>query len=75
MLVPQGPGLYGSLDRGMGHKRRFSRVDLSKTLESAGFKVERTRQLNKIGARVLVDLSAKLLRRKRIGQSDPEDVR
>src|SRR5580658_6439182 len=24
VLVPQGPGLYGSLDRAMGHKRRFS---------------------------------------------------
>ena len=67
VLVPQGPGLYGSLDRGMGHKRRFSRVDLSKTLESAGFKVERTRQLNKIGA-VSWWIHAKLLRRKRLAK-------
>ena len=25
VLVPQGKGLYGSLDRAMGHRRRFSR--------------------------------------------------
>lgn len=67
VLVPQGPALYGSLDRGMGHKRRFSKAQLTKMLESAGFKVERTRQLNKIGA-VSWWIHAKLLGRKRLAK-------
>ena len=50
VLVPQGPGLFGSLDLGMGHKRRFSAAEIREILESAGFRVERIHQLNKIGA-------------------------
>ena len=67
VLVPQGPGLYGSLDRGMGHQRRFSEDELNKTLERAGFKIERAHQLNKIGA-VSWWIHAKLFGRKRIAK-------
>ncbi|HML17620.1 MAG TPA: glycosyltransferase [Bryobacteraceae bacterium] len=67
ILVPQGPGLYGSLDRGMGHKRRFSKDELNHILERAGFQLERTHQLNKIGA-VSWWIHAKLLRRKGIAK-------
>lgn len=67
VLVPQGPGLYGSLDRGMGHKRRFSKDDLNKALERAGFKVERTHQLNKIGA-VSWWMHGKIFGRKRLAK-------
>jgi SAM-dependent methyltransferase len=50
VLAPQGPALFGSLDRAMGHKRRFSAAELSKMLETAGLKVEQEHQLNKFGA-------------------------
>ena len=65
VLVPLGKALYGSLDRAMGHKRRFSAKELSKLLEDAGLRVERLRQLNKIGA-VSWWLFGRLLGRKRI---------
>src|SRR5262249_447946 len=50
VLVPQGKGLEGSLDRGMGNKRRFSASELRQMLEAQGFSIERERQLNKVGA-------------------------
>ena len=48
-LVPQGSGLYGTLDRGMGNKRRFDAPELNAMLTGLGFKVEREHQVNKIG--------------------------
>ncbi len=50
VLVPQNPGLYGSIDRTLGHKKRFGRGELRELLERAGFQVERLHELNKIGA-------------------------
>jgi glycosyltransferase involved in cell wall biosynthesis len=50
VLVPQSPALFGTLDRGMGHKRRFSRAELRHLLHSNGFRVAREHQLNKVGA-------------------------
>jgi glycosyltransferase involved in cell wall biosynthesis len=49
VLVPQGPGLYGTLDQAMGHKRRFSVRDIQALLDRGGFRVERVLQLNRIG--------------------------
>ena len=50
VLVPQGKGLMSSLDKGMGHKRRFDEPELRKMLESHGYQIEREHQINKIGA-------------------------
>lgn len=50
VVVPQGPGLFGSLDRGLGQKRRFSVGQLSGMLGAAGFEVMETRGFNKIGS-------------------------
>ncbi len=50
VLVPQSRGLYGSLDRAMGHKRRFQRDEAVGLLRDAGMKVESVRGLNKISA-------------------------
>jgi len=50
ILVPQGPRLFGSLDRVMGHKRRFARAETCRMLESRGFEVERVYGFNKAGA-------------------------
>jgi SAM-dependent methyltransferase len=49
VLVPQGQGLYGSIDRTLGHKRRFSTEELRAVLAQNGFEVTRWLQLNKIG--------------------------
>jgi glycosyltransferase involved in cell wall biosynthesis len=48
LLVPQGEALYGSLDRTLGHRRRFQATQLTRLLEMCGFAVERSLQLNKI---------------------------
>jgi glycosyltransferase involved in cell wall biosynthesis len=50
VLVPQGHGLYGSIDRAMGHKRRFHRDEAIRLLQKAGLKVENIRSLNKISS-------------------------
>jgi len=49
VLVPQHPALYASIDRSLGHRRRFSQAELRSLLEQEGFRVEAVRQLNKIG--------------------------
>jgi SAM-dependent methyltransferase len=49
-LVPQGPSLFGSLDRAMGHKRRFTQPEMRALLESRGFAVERVANFNRAGA-------------------------
>jgi glycosyltransferase involved in cell wall biosynthesis len=67
VLVPQGRALFGSLDRAMGHRRRFSAVELRALLEKSGFKVERLHQLNKFGA-VSWWIYGKVLRRKKIAK-------
>jgi glycosyltransferase involved in cell wall biosynthesis len=48
VLVPQGRALYGSIDKTLGHRRRFDRTELCHLLENQGFQVRQTRQLNKI---------------------------
>jgi len=50
ILVPQGPRLFGSLDRSLGHKRRYRRADTRALLESLGFTMERAYSFNKAGA-------------------------
>ncbi len=67
VLVPQGPGLFGSLDRAMGHKHRFSAQQLQEMLTATGFRAEQMLQLNKIGA-VSWWIYGKLLGRKRISK-------
>jgi glycosyltransferase involved in cell wall biosynthesis len=49
VLVPQGPGLFGTLDRRLGHKRRFLSSEARELLERQGFAVEKLYQFNKAG--------------------------
>ena len=49
ILTPQGPALYGTLDKTLGHWRRFSQKELRTLLQEHGFAVKRVYQLNKIG--------------------------
>jgi glycosyltransferase involved in cell wall biosynthesis len=65
VLVPQGPRLYGSLDRALGHVQRFSGSGLRRLLEGSGFQEVRLHQLNRFGT-VSWWIYGKLLGRKRI---------
>ncbi len=67
VLAPQGKGLLGSIDRAMGHKRRYTREELEQLVTKAGFQVERIQQLNKVGA-LAWWFSGKVLRRSRISK-------
>jgi SAM-dependent methyltransferase len=66
-LVPQGAGLYGSLDQAMGHKRRFTAAELEQMLRAVGLQVEREYQINKIGT-LGWWFSSRVLGRKRISR-------
>jgi glycosyltransferase involved in cell wall biosynthesis len=66
-LVPQGQGLYGTLDKIMGHRRRYSAAELQGLLEANGFAAERMINFNKIGAPPW-RIYSRLLRRGRINK-------
>jgi glycosyltransferase involved in cell wall biosynthesis len=67
VLVPQGTGLYGTVDQTLGHKRRFKLRELQQLLEQNGFEVVRWEQLNKIGVPAWW-IFGRLLKRKHIGK-------
>ena len=49
LLVPQGQSLYGSVDRTLGHLRRFSIKDIRQLLEREHLSLERVYEFNRIG--------------------------
>jgi len=67
VLAPQGKGLFGSVDKTLGHLRRFSRSDLETLLKKAGFEVESAQQVNKAG-KLSWWLSSKVFRTKTINK-------
>jgi 2-polyprenyl-3-methyl-5-hydroxy-6-metoxy-1,4-benzoquinol methylase len=67
VLTPNGPGLYGSLDDVLGHRRRYTPAGLKKVLESAGLVVEKVMGFNRISSPAWY-FRGKLLRRSRIGR-------
>ena len=68
LLAPLGPGLFGSMDRAMGQRRRFSQTNLRSLLAGAGFEIEKATQINKMG-RIAWWLSSRVL-----GSSRPNKV-
>jgi glycosyltransferase involved in cell wall biosynthesis len=62
VYVPAGRHLFGPLDRGVGHQRRYDRLELSQKLIRAGFEVRETAFQNQAG---LLGwwINSKLLRR------------
>jgi len=48
VLVPQDQRIYGSLDKALGHYRRYSRGQLRERMEEAGFRVETILSFNRI---------------------------
>ncbi len=67
VLVPQGPGLYGSVDQELGHRRRFSAEMLQGMLEKEGLRVETERHINKLGT-VGWWFASKMLRKRKISR-------
>jgi 2-polyprenyl-3-methyl-5-hydroxy-6-metoxy-1,4-benzoquinol methylase len=49
ILVPALPGLFGSLDRELGHVRRYTRSSLSRRMHAAGFLVVSSFYFNLVG--------------------------
>jgi glycosyltransferase involved in cell wall biosynthesis len=49
VLTPNVPSLFGSLDRSLGHKCRFSSRQIRALLESRGLAVEKVYQFNRAG--------------------------
>ena len=50
LLVPSHPKLFGSIDKSIGHFRRYSRHELIKKVSDCGFSIIHTRRLNFLGA-------------------------
>jgi len=47
IVVPQHPALYGTLDRALDYRKRYTRDSLQQGLERAGFEVERIFDFNR----------------------------
>lgn len=47
VLVPQHPALYGTLDEALDHRERYTQDGLRRSLETAGFEVERIFDFNR----------------------------
>jgi glycosyltransferase involved in cell wall biosynthesis len=70
IFAPAGRSLYGTMDRAIGHKRRYEKEELVEKLQQAGFEVEYIGFQNRI-ARMAWWLNAKLFARRALpsGQS------
>jgi hypothetical protein len=67
LVVPSGDWLYGSLDKALGHFRRYRRRDLEASLRAAGFEIEQSFSMNKPGVFGWW-LNGKVIRRKTLGR-------
>jgi glycosyltransferase involved in cell wall biosynthesis len=66
ILVPCGPGLYGTLDEVLGHHRRYTRKSLEELVARAEFKLERMLEFNRVGV-IAWWLNGRVLRRRIFG--------
>ena len=48
VLVPQDQRIYGTLDKVLGHYRRYTQTELRTKMEAAGFEVERVLEFNRV---------------------------
>jgi glycosyltransferase involved in cell wall biosynthesis/2-polyprenyl-3-methyl-5-hydroxy-6-metoxy-1,4-benzoquinol methylase len=48
VLVPQGAGVYGTLDEALGHFRRYSRDELASKMKATGFRLEHMLEFNRM---------------------------
>ncbi|HVG24637.1 MAG TPA: methyltransferase domain-containing protein, partial [Thermoanaerobaculia bacterium] len=70
VFVPANTSLYGTIDEGIGHQRRYEKKELVEKLQQAGFEVEHVSFQNRI-AKMAWWINARILRRKALpsGQS------
>ncbi len=66
ILVPFGPGLYGTLDEVLGHCRRYTEEQLTAVAVKAGYRLERMLRFNRPGV-IAWWLNGKIFRRKTFG--------
>jgi glycosyltransferase involved in cell wall biosynthesis len=66
ILVPCGPGLYGTLDEVLGHHRRYTVDQLTAVAKQAGFRVEKLLKFNRPGV-IAWWLNGRVLHRKTFG--------
>jgi glycosyltransferase involved in cell wall biosynthesis/phospholipid N-methyltransferase len=66
ILVPSGPWLYGTLDKVLGHYRRYTREQLAALAGRAGFSIERLLSFNRVGV-IAWWLNGRLLRKTTFG--------
>ena len=62
LFVPAGSYLYGSLDRALGHYRRYDRRGLAAAVRRAGFTIERLHYVNALGVAGWL-INSRILRR------------
>ena len=74
VLVPQGQRLFGTLDRTMGHKRRFQRAEADPLAAGGGFESGESPQLQQDRHAILVALQPRA-RQFAHQQGDVEDLR
>lgn len=67
VLVPQHPGLYGTLDQALEHKKRYTPAGFEQSLTQAGFRVERIFDFNRFSVPGWW-LNGKVLRRKKFSR-------
>ncbi len=48
VLVPQGAGVYGTLDQVLGHFRRYTHDELASKMKATGFRVESVLEFNRV---------------------------
>ncbi len=65
LVVPALQAIYGTLDREVGHHRRYGRRDLARLAAAAGFRVDVLRPLNLLGVGGWA-VNGRLLRRRRV---------
>jgi glycosyltransferase involved in cell wall biosynthesis len=67
ILVPNHPSLYGTLDEGIGHRRRYSIEKLKAALIATGFRVEKIFDFNRVSVPGWW-FNGRILRRKRVSR-------
>lgn len=48
VLVPQGSGVFGTLDEALGHRRRYSKDELATKMRETGFRLEAMLEFNRV---------------------------
>jgi glycosyltransferase involved in cell wall biosynthesis len=67
VLVPQHPGLYGTLDEALEHRLRYTTSDFERALNAAGFRIEKLFDFNRFSAPVWW-LNGRVLRRRKFSR-------